>query len=138
MIFNPFSSWGMPLEMISLNRKEFGDAFWSIDIKYLSNFIFDNLFIIIGKLTIFLYRILLFLGFMFFLSKTTYHFISKRTSCYNSKYDIILYSSLLYFLIRILFFAFLANLEARYLVEPIIWIECIVVLYMFNLKKTDK
>ena len=42
MLFNPFASWGMPFEMISLNRKEFGDAFWTMDMHYLSNFVINQ------------------------------------------------------------------------------------------------
>ena len=138
MLFNPFASWGMPFEMISLNRKNFGDAFWTMDLHYLSNFVIENFYSILGKIIIFLYRIVLFFGLAFFLIKNFYSILFRKNIENHSKYSIILWATLIYFLIRILFFSLLANLESRYLIEPIIWIECIVVLYMFDFKKKLK
>ncbi|MDC0060083.1 hypothetical protein OAJ19_00055 [Pelagibacteraceae bacterium] len=126
ILMNPFSSFGMPFELKSLNKEEFGNSLFSINLKYLINFLNDNYKSVIGKAIIFLYRIIIMsiLILSLFRIITNIYYKIKLT-----KIDILTISITSYFLLRLSFFVTTVELESRYMVESIIWIEALAILF---------
>ena len=129
LTLNPFSSWGLPLETREINRKKILDALTNKDIEYLAGAIEENWSPIIGKIFVFAYRLLLITCIVFILSKII--ILQKNsTSSVNSKINILMLSSTLYFFTRLIFFIYLVNLESRYLIEALVWLEVSVIIWI--------
>lgn len=129
LVFNPFSSWGMPFELKDINKKKAYDALKAKDFSYLSKLAKENYVAIIGKTTIFIYRLLLF--FLLCLAILNLNYFKKpKTSV--SELNIVILSVSLYFVARLAFFVSLVNLESRYLIEAVVWIEIGVIIWTFE------
>jgi len=130
ILMNPFSSFGMPFELKSLNKEEFGDSLFKIDLEYLKSFLKNNYKSVAGKSFIFLYRIIIISILILSILRTITKIYYKQKL---TKFDILTFSITSYFILRLLFFVTIVNLESRYIVESIIWVEVLTVLY-FNKK----
>jgi hypothetical protein len=129
LTLNPFSSWGLPLETREINRKKILDALTNKDIEYLAGAVEENWSPIIGKIFVFAYRLLLMACIVFILCKII--ILQKNsTSSVDSNINILMLSSTLYFFTRLIFFIYLVNLESRYLIEALVWLEVSVIIWI--------
>jgi hypothetical protein len=135
LMLNPFSSWGLPLEMKTLNKEALRDAIKNKDLVQLNGLLSGYKAVISGKISIFIYRVLVFSTFAFMLVLATY---KQMFSCLRSdSYEIktIVFAVALVVLARVIFFVFIGGLESRYLVELVPWVECSFVLWLADNKK---
>lgn len=132
LIFNPFSSWGLPLEIKNIDKNNIKNAFNKLDIKELHYTLNDQELKIIGKIGGLIYRVIIFVLFVLILMA----FIIKTGCQFKSDIDekicILIFATTLFSLIRISFFIILGALESRYLVELIPWIECCILVWFIN------
>jgi hypothetical protein len=123
LILNPFSSWGLPLEMKTLNKEAVSDAIKNKDLVQLNELLSGYQAVIFGKIIIFIYRVLIFLTFTFMLFLATYKQIFNYFKSEPSEIRPIVYAVALAGLARLTFFIYMGGLESRYLVELVPWVE---------------
>ena len=123
LVLNPFSSWGLPFEIRAIDRSEVSKAIKNNDLVKVNEILSKNKGMIFGKISSFIYRLLIFLTFTFLVIIT----ILKSKLMIIKKINIgmreIVKSTMLVMSARIIFFIFLGYLESRYLVEAIPWVE---------------
>jgi len=136
LLFNPFSSWGLPLEVgYNFNRSAALQAVNSLNITRLNALLSNHKAAIFGKLVLFLYRGLFFASFlMLFLGVVYKSMISKALTPYPSDHKVLILASSLVMVIRLAFFVSIGYLESRYLVEVIPWVECTLGLWILSKK----
>ncbi len=123
MFLNPFSSWGMPLQVDSMDGRALKEAFKNRDLTKFNYILSNYKFVFFGKATMFFYRIVI---FTIFISITAMSFFKSRSGKFNEDKPmlntIILALALVTFA-RLCFFVYLGALESRYLALLISWIE---------------
>jgi hypothetical protein len=135
LLFNPFSSWGLPLELNGIDRSIAKNVIGRFEMSEMIEFFGDQIFVILGKLIGFAYRVVIFL--VFFFLTTVAIFSSLKRLQWNLHFEMrvfILATSAVVFL-RVLFFVFILGLESRYLVELMPWVECCVGLSLLGLHR---
>ena len=134
LLLNPFSSWGLPLEVgYDFDRSAALKAIKSADFAHLSALVATNKSVVIGKLLLFLYRLILFPSFfMLFFSVVRKTLINKVFTPCIFDLNILVSASFMVMFSRLFFFVFLGGLESRYIVEVIPWVECLLFWFSVN------
>ncbi len=130
LLLNPFSSWGLPLEIKDINKSSLKDAIVGFDLNRTMSLLNGYKSIIAGKTTIFLYRIIIFIGFVLIVCHVFFGRFATRTVFFGSAVNVLVAAAAAVAATRLVFFAYLGGLESRYLVEVVPWIEFCVVLYL--------
>lgn len=131
LLFNPLSSWGLPLEIRNIDRNNISFAISRLNLKELDNILNDQKVEIIGKGVGFIYRAILFSSFFFIVI----NFVLKKREYKcptNENIRILFLAAALFVFLRISFFIILGALESRYLVEFVPWVECCVAIWFLN------
>ena len=120
MMFNPFTSMGIPSPISSEDKNKFINANFNIKIHILS----ENFFSIFLKIVNLVYRIMLYMLFIYL--------------CFNYfKFDkndkILIFSTLLYFILRTTLFSQVYFTATRHLLQPLIMMEMtILIIFLKN------
>ena len=134
LLLHPFSSWGLPLEVgYDFDRSVVIKAMKSCSYSQLNSLFSSNKIVVVGKLVLFIYRLILFPSFIIlFLIVVWKPVVNKVSIPYHFDLNILMFASFLVMFSRLLFFAAIGCLESRYLVESIPWIECALALSIFK------
>jgi hypothetical protein len=124
LLLNPFSSWGLPLEIKSIDRSAVAKAVNTMDYAGILRILTDYKAIVFLKIAVFIYRILIFAAFFYMLVISVPKLISDHRVGRVFEIRCIVMATALAVAIRVIFFVTLGGLESRYLVEVIPWIEC--------------
>jgi hypothetical protein len=130
LLFNPFSSWGLPLEIKNIDKSSLKDAMMGFDLNRTMSLFSGYDTIIAGKLATFFYRLILFIGFIIIVCYVFFGRVANRTVLFNSSVKILVAAVAAFALTRLVFFTYLGGLESRYLVEVVPWVEFCVVLWL--------
>jgi hypothetical protein len=130
LLFNPFSSWGLPLEIKDINKSSLKDAIVGFDLNRSMSLLNGYMSIIAGKITAFSYRAIIFISFILVVGHAFWERIANRTIFFSSAAKVLVASAAAVAMTRLVFFAYLGGLESRYLVEVVPWIEFCVVLWL--------
>jgi hypothetical protein len=128
LLFNPFSSWGLPLEIKDINRSLLNDAIMRFDFNQAMYLLNGYKSIITGKIIVFSYRVIIFIGFFFAVGYALFERVAKQTIFFSSAVKCLVAGVAAVAVTRLAFFAYIGGLESRYLVEVVPWIEFCVVL----------
>lgn len=130
LILNPYSSWGLPIEITEVNKNEFSNAIRNGNTSSVYETLKENAIAVLGKLIVFIYRVIFFLCAVWILYRllTTKNAVERT----YSEINILMVASLLYFLTRLIFFIFFVGLESRFLIEAIIFLEVSIAVWMIN------
>ena len=128
LLFNPFSSWGLPLEIKDINKSSLKDAIVGFDLNQAMSLLNANKSTIAGKIAAFSYRSIIFIGFIFVVGYAIFGRVATRTVFFSSAVNGLIAGVVAVALTRLAFFSYLGNLESRYLVEVVPWVEFCVVL----------
>lgn len=124
LLLNPFSSWGLPLEIKAIDKGAVVTAINKMDLVSIENLLSDHKAVILGKITSIMYRVLMFATFIFLVIVTVVRPIFKNLGGASFEMRVIVLATALAAITRIIFFIFLGGLESRYLVEIVPWVEC--------------
>lgn len=142
LLFNPFSSWGLPFEIKDVNRSLLNDAIVEFDFTRVISMLDGYKAIIVGKIMTFAYRIIIFIIFIIIVCFVFINRISAYSVFNNFAIKSLFAGVVAVVVTRLSFFAYIGGLESRYLVEVVPWIEVCVVLCLvcnarsFNSTKT--
>jgi hypothetical protein len=128
LLFNPFSSWGLPLEIKDINKSSFKDAIVGFDLNRAMAMLNGYKSTIVGKIAVFSYRSIIFIGFIIVVGYTIFGRVATRTIFFSSAINGLVAGVVAFAVTRLAFFACLGNLESRYLVEVVPWVEFCVLL----------
>lgn len=137
LLLNPFSSWGLPLEVKGVDRSAVASALSSWNIAAFKELIGDQITKIFGKFFLYIYRIILFFIFLYLFGASTFKYLKRNIEPAFSFYRALGWMVVVVVLSRLTFFAILGGLSSRYMVTIIPWIESSVVILlisMFNAK----
>lgn len=132
LLINPFSSWGLPLEIKSVDKNAVARAITSINIAELDQLLKGQWSAIFGKMASFVYRLILFLLFVYIVCNTIRIQITKVVSRSSMIFRVIVLACVSAVVARLVFFVSIGGLESRYLVEVVPWIECCCVMWCFG------
>ncbi len=141
LLLNPFSSWGLPLEIKGVDRMAVASAISSWNIADFKELIGDQITKIFGKIFIYIYRVILFLTFLLLFGVSTFKYLKRNNETVFSFNKALGWMVVVVALPRLTFFAMLGGLESRYMVEIIPWVECCVMIWlisMLNVKAMNK
>ena len=130
LLFNPFSSWGLALEIKDINKSSLKDAMVGFDLYRTMSLLNGYKSIIAGKIIIFFYRLILFIGFILIFCYAFFERVHTRTVFLNSSVKGLVGGVASAAVTRLAFFVYLGGLESRYLVEAVPWVEFCVVLWL--------
>jgi hypothetical protein len=130
LLFNPFSSWGLPLEIKDINKSSLKDAIVGFDLNRTMSLLNGYKSIIAGKITTFIYRLIIFIGFVFIVCHVFFGRVNYQTVFFSSAVKGLVAGAAAVALTRLVFFAYLGGLESRYLVEVVPWVEFCVALWL--------
>jgi hypothetical protein len=130
LLFNPFSSWGLPLEIKDINKSSLKDAIMGFELNRAMSLLNGYMSIIAGKITAFSYRAIIFIGFILVVGHAFWERVANRTIFFSSASKVLVASAAAVAITRLAFFAYLGGLESRYLVEVVPWIEFCFVLWL--------
>lgn len=130
LLFNPFSSWGLPLEIQNINKSSLKDAIVGFDLNRTMSLLNGYKSIIAGKITTFIYRLIIFIGFVFIVCHVFFGRSATRTVFLSSAVKGLVAGVAAVAVTRLVFFVYLGGLESRYLVEVVPWVEFCVVLWL--------
>lgn len=130
LLFNPFSSWGLPLEIKDINKSSLKDAIEGINLNLTMSLLNGYMSIIAGKITVLSYRAIIFIGFILVLGHAFWGRVAKRTVFFSSAVNGLFAGAAAYAVTRLVFFAYLGGLESRFLVEVVPWVEFCVVFWL--------
>jgi len=104
LLFNPFSSWGLPLEIKNLDRSAVTKAVNHFDLERINYLLADYKMVIAGKLFIAAYRAIIFICFLILILYSALNFFSnnKKESFFDS--TILFSASALVMFTRLVFF----------------------------------
>ena len=128
LLFNPFSSWGLPLEIKDINKSTLNDAIVGFDLNRAMAMLNGYKSTIIGKIAVFSYRSIIFIGFIIVVGYAIFGRVATRTIFFSSAVNGLVAGVVAVAVTRLAFFAYLGNLESRYLVEVVPWVEFCVLL----------
>lgn len=132
LMLNPFSSWGLPLEIKDVKKEAVIKAIQNKNIVQLNEQLSGFKAVIFGKISSFIYRLLLFSIFSFSTVFLIYKQIFKHHASDIFEIRIIFFAAGLVLLSRVMFFVFMGGLESRYLVEVVPWLESCCVLFLIS------
>ena len=127
-IFNPFSSWGLPLEINGIDRSEFKNIIINFDLSKFIIYTSDHKIAILGKLVSLFYRIILFLLFIFVTFLSVFKLSNKCQWDFCFETRVLILATSLVVITRLSFLVFIGGLESRYMVAVITWVECCIAL----------
>ncbi len=130
LLLNPFSSWGMPLEINFVDKSAVSKAIKQLDIGELNQQLNDYKAVIFSKIASFFYRVMLCVLFIYCLAIVVYSSALNNLNRYLFKIDILMLSTGLVMITRIGFFVFIGCLESRYLASIVPWVECCLLIYL--------
>ena len=130
LLFNPFSSWGLPLEIKDINKPSLKDAIVGFDLNRTMSLLNGYKSIISGKIITFFYRLIIFISFFLIVFHVFLGRVANQTGFFESAVKGVFAGVVAYALTRLVFFAYLGGLESRYLVEVVPWVEFCVVLWL--------
>ena len=125
LLFNPFSSWGLPLEMKFINRNEVIETIKIFDIRHFNQLTSGYRSLIFWKFSTFLYRLFV---FSFFFALVSF-LIFKKSSKVSLQLKIFGFSTFLLMSVKIIFYIYMEGLESRYLISVVPWVETSVALW---------
>ena len=128
LLFNPFSSWGLPLEIKDINKSSLKDAIVGFDLNRAMVMLNGYKSTIVGKIAVFSYRSIIFIGFIIVVGYSIFGRVATRTTFFSSAVNGLVAGVVAVAVTRLAFFAYLGNLESRYLVEVVPWVEFCVLL----------
>jgi hypothetical protein len=126
LLFNPFSSWGLPLEIKSINRHEVIKTLKNFDIEHLNNLTSGYKSLIFWKFFTFIYRVFIFLIFFALVC----FFVFKNLTKASLQLRIIVFSSAIVISVKMFFHIYMEGLESRYLIPVVPWVESSVALWI--------
>lgn len=132
LLFNPFSSWGLPLEIKDINRSLLNDAIMRFDFNQAMYLLNGYKSIITGKIIVFSYRAIIFIGFFFAVGYALFGRVTTRMVFLSPALRCLALGMVAAVVTRITFFAYLGSLESRYLVEIVPWVEFCIVLSLVS------
>ena len=130
LLFNPFSSWGLPLEIKDINKSSLKDAIVGFDLNRIMFLLNGYKSIIAGKAISFFYRLIIFICFVLIVCHVFFGRVANRKVFFSSAVNIFVVAAASVAVTRLVFFAYLGALESRYLVEVVPWVEFCVVLWL--------
>jgi hypothetical protein len=130
LLFNPFSSWGLPLEIKNINKSSLKDAMTGFDLNRTMSLLNGYDSIIAGKLATFFYRLILFIVFILIVCYVFFGRVANRTVYFSSSVKALVAATTAFALTRLVFFTYFGGLESRYLVEVVPWVEFCVVFWL--------
>ena len=128
LLFNPFSSWGLPLEIMDIDKSSFKDAIVGLNLNRVMSLLNGSESIIVGKITVFFYRSIIFIGFILVVVYALFGRVATRTVFFSSAVKGLIAGIVAVAVTRLIFFTYIGALESRYLLEVVPWIEFCVVL----------
>jgi hypothetical protein len=133
LLFNPFSSWGLPLEIMDIDKSSLKDAIVGLNLNRVMSLLNGSESIIVGKIMVFFYRSIIFIGFILVVGYALFGRVATRTVFFSSAVKGLIAGVVAVAVTRLSFFAYIGALESRYLVEVVPWIEfCVVLCLMGN------
>jgi hypothetical protein len=133
LLINPFSSWGMPLEIKNVDRSEVIKAIKSFELTKVNQLLSAHKTVIYGKVASFTYRFFLFLIFFYLAIIVIFIPNSKAINSLSVEVSVIILASSILLAARLFFFVFICHLESRYLVVLVPWIECCCLFWIVNM-----
>ena len=130
LLFNPFSSWGLPLEMKGINKSSLKDAMVEFDLNRTMSLLNGYKLIIAGKIANFVYRLIIFIGFTLIVCHAFFGRDATRTTFFSSAVKGLVAGVAAFVVTRLVFFAYLGGLESRLLVQVVPWVEFCVVFWL--------
>jgi hypothetical protein len=132
LLFNPFSSWGLPLEIMDINKSSLKDAILGLNLNRVMSLLNGSESIIVGKIMVFSYRSIIFIGFILAVGYALFGRVATRMVFFSSAVKGLIAGVVAVVVTRLSFFAYIGGLESRYLVEVVPWIEFCVVLCLIG------
>ncbi len=132
LLFNPFSSWGLPLEIKDINKTSLNEAIMGFDLNRTMSLLNGYKSIIVGKVVIFFYRLIVLIGLVLIVYYLFFGRVTTRTVFFGSAIKIFVAAAASVALTRLIFFAYLGGLESRYLVEVVPWVEFCVAFWLVS------
>ena len=132
LLLNPFSSWGLPLEVNGSERGVVKNAIDRFDFSELTNFIANHKYVVFGKFVVFVYRVVIFLAFPLITIFAVFRLSNRFQWDFRFETRVLILATVAVALTRVSFFVFIGGLESRYLVEVMTWVECCLMLCVFG------
>ena len=136
LLLNPFSSWGLPLEIKDVDRGAVSKAIRSFELIKVKQLLSGHDAVIYGKIASFTYRLLLFLTFFLFMAFAFNRLKPLINSSIRAASRILILACSLVMAARLTFFVITWHLESRYFVVLVPWIECCCVLCFFYMGRS--
>lgn len=131
LLLNPFSSWGLPLEIRDMNKSSLKEALMGFDINRTVSLLNGYKTMILAKLTIFFYRLILLIGFTLIICRVVFGIVCTQRDYFGSYVKVLVTAVAAVAMTRLVFYAYLGGLESRYLVEVVPWVEfCFVLCFV--------
>ena len=137
LLFNPFSSWGLPLEIKKIDRGAISVAIGRFDYFEIDNLLEDQKLMFFGKMGSFIYRGAIFLSFGCLVTGVISASLIKLQRHVPSRISILLLGAAAFAISRIWFFVIMDALESRYLVEIVPWVECCLAIWFFDNRRQN-
>lgn len=131
LLFNPFSSWGLPLEIKNIDRSAIRAAIDRFGFEELGSLLVDQKMAVFGKMGGFIYRGVVFLSFGLLVIVTVLTPLLKLQNDVRRQISILLLATAVVAFARTSFFVVIGGLESRYLVEIVPSVECCVAMWFF-------
>ena len=138
LLFNPFSSWGLPLEIKEVDKSSLKAAIVGFDVNLTMSLLNRHRLIIAGKVMTFSYRVIIIFGFILIVALTLSGRVAARTVFFSSALKGLVACVFAVAVTRLAFFAYFGGLESRYLVEVVPWVEFCFVLCIVGNKRCLK
>jgi hypothetical protein len=138
LLFNPFSSWGLPLEIRDMNKSSLNAAIIGFDLSQAMDLLNGYKSKIFGKIAVFSYRSIIFIGFIVVVGYAFFVRVTTRMIFFNSAVNGLVAGVVAVAVTRLAFFAYIGNLESRYLVEVVPWVEFCVLLFLVGNDRCHK
>lgn len=132
LLFNPFSSWGLPVEIKNIDRGLIRAAIGRFDFEELDNLLVNQKMMLYGKMGSFIYRGGVFLSFVWFVIIAVRASLLKLQGDVRPQISILLLATVVVVVARTSFFVVIGGLESRYLVEIVPWVECCLAMSFFG------
>jgi hypothetical protein len=133
LLFNPFSSWGLPLEIKDINKPSLNDSIVSLDLNRAMSLLNGYKSTVAGKIMVFSYRAIIFIGFIIVVGYVIFGRVVTRMVFFRSAVKGLVAGVVAVTVTRLTFFVYLGGLESRYLAEVVPWVEfCVVLFFVGN------
>lgn len=135
LLFSPFSVWGLPVAIGDIDKSALFNALSQLNISQINALLVGHKIPILLRLLTYCFQIILFFFFFLLLLGTIIKNFTKSIKIfilYPVELSVMVSASFLVVFLRLAFFVYIGNLESRYLVEAIPWIECSLGLWIFS------